>query len=84
MSFSKIVNSVKAQLASYSIQEKTQIFKEILDYPISIRDGVFYVYDKEYDNIRYSDYLNIREHWMSVQEFDKLYNYFEIVNKNDK
>jgi len=84
MSLLKIVNSVKSQLTAFSIQEKTQIFKEILDYPISIRDGVFYVHDKQYDDIRYSDYLNIREHWMSVHEFDKLYNYFEIVNKNDK
>lgn len=84
MSFLKIVNSVKAQLTAYSIQEKTQIFKEILDYPISIRDGVFYVYDKEYDNIRYSDYLNIREHWMNVHEFDKLYNYFENLSGKDK
>jgi hypothetical protein len=55
MRFLQVVNEVKNQLSAYSLQEKAQIFKEILQCPISIKDGVFYVSDKEYTNNRFSD-----------------------------
>jgi hypothetical protein len=84
MSFLQVVNEVKNQLSSRNLQEKAQIFIEVLRSPISIKDGVFYVSDKEYTENRFSDYLSIREHWMTMHEFDKLYNYFENVSKKDK
>ena len=84
MRFLQVVNEVKNQLSACSLQEKAQIFKEVLQSPISIKDGVFYVSNKEYTNSRFSDYLIIREHWMSMHEFDKLYSYFENVMKKDK
>jgi hypothetical protein len=84
MRFLQVVNEVKNQLSSCSLQQKAQIFKEVLQSPISIKDGVFYISDKEYNNNRFSDYLIIREHWMSMHEFDRLYIYFENLNKKDK
>jgi hypothetical protein len=77
MRFLQVVDEVKNQLSSFSIQEKASLFKEVLKCPISKKDGVFYISDKPYDDTRLSDYLQIREHWMSMQEFDALHTYFE-------
>ena len=84
MRFLQIVDLVKNQLNALPLKDKAILFKEVLEYPIHIKDGVFYVYNTEYTNVRFTDYLNIREHWMSMQEFDKLFNYFENLNKKDK
>jgi len=83
MRFLQVVNEVKNQLSACSLEKKVQIFKEVLGFPISIEDGVFYVSGKEYTNNRFSDYLIIREHWMSMHEFDKLYLYFENLGEKE-
>ena len=84
MRFLEVVDSVKNQLKSISLEEKIAIFREVLHCPVSIRDGTFFVSNKEYDIHRMNDYLSIREHWMSMHEFDKLFNYFENISKKDK
>jgi hypothetical protein len=80
----QVIEYVKNQLSNLFLEEKINIFKEVLNYPISVRDGVFYVYDKVYDRLRMNDYMQIQEHWMSMQNFDKLFNYFQNLNKKDK
>jgi hypothetical protein len=84
MRFLQVVDSVKNQLSAYSLQEKAQIFKDVLHCPITITDGIFYVSSKLYPEHRMKDYLSIREHWMNMHEFDRLFNYFENLKKNDK
>jgi Zn/Cd-binding protein ZinT len=76
MDFLKVVDEVKTQLSSFSVKQKAELFKEVLNYPISVKNGVFYVSGTAYDDVRLSDYLQIREHWMSMQELDTLHRYF--------
>ena len=77
MDFLKVVDEVKKQLNTFSIKQKAELFKEVLKYHISEKDGVFFISGNAYDNTRLSDYLKIREHWMSMQEFDVLHKHFE-------
>ena len=84
MRFLQVVDEVKNQLSAISIQEKAQLFKEVLNCPINYSDGVFYVSSKQYTESRMRDYLSIREHWMNMHEFDRLFNYFENLKKKDK
>lgn len=84
MRFLQVVDSVKNQLSAFPLQEKAQIFKEVLNCPITITDGVFYVSSKLYSENRMKDYLSIREHWMNMHEFDRLFNYFENLDQKDK
>ena len=76
MDFLHVIDSVKKSLNTLSIQEKTKLFKDVLNYPIDYIDGIFYVSSKEYSQDRIKDYLSIREYWMNLQEFNKLYYYF--------
>ena len=82
MKFLYVVEEVKTQIEAYSLQQKISLFKEVLNYPIDFRDGVFYVFGSPYDEDRMRDYLKIREHWMSMKEFDKLFMYFENTEDN--
>jgi len=84
MRFLQIVDSVKTQLNSYSVQEKVEIFKEVFNYPINYSDGVFYFSGNEYTEHRMSDYLSIRIHWMNMHDFNILFNYFENLKQKDK
>lgn len=84
MDILKVVDYVNTELSTLFLEEKINIFKEVLNYPISIRDGVFYVYDKAYDRTRMMDYMRIQENWISMQDFDKLHDYFQNLNKKDK
>lgn len=76
MGFLQVVDDVKDQLSVLSVQEKAKLFKDVLKYPITIEDGVYYIFNRSYDLAELSDYLKIREHWMSMSEFDKLFDYF--------
>ena len=84
MRFLQVVDDVKNQLNSYSFKEKIEIFKTVLNCPIYEKNGIFYLSEKEYDETKISDYLKIREHWMSMHEFDKLHNYFQNTKEKDK
>ena len=83
MEFLQVVKKVKEYLKTLSLQEKAILFKTLFQSPIEYKDGAFYLSDKEYTLNRTSDYFEIREHWMSMHEFDKLYEYIEINNKNE-
>jgi len=76
MGFLQVVDDVKDQLSILSVQEKAKLFKDVLKYPITIEDGVYYIFNRSYDLNELSDYLKIREHWMSMSEFDKVFDYF--------
>lgn len=82
MEFLQVVKKVKEYLKTLSLEEKAILFKTLFQSPIEYKDGVFYLSDKEYTLNRTSDYFEIREHWMSMHEFDKLYEY--IQNKIQK
>lgn len=81
MGFLQVVDEVKDQLSVLSIQEKAKLFKDVLKYPILIEDGVYSIFNRSYDLNELSDYLKIREHWMSMNEFDKLFDYFTKLSK---
>lgn len=76
MGFLQVVDDVKDQLSVLSVQEKAKLFKDVLKYPITIENEVYYIFNRSYDLNELSDYLKIREHWMSMSEFDKLFDYF--------
>jgi hypothetical protein len=83
MEFSQVVKIVKDYLITLTIEEKINLFVKMFNAPVSYKDGGFYLADTEYDINRMNDYFKIREHWMSVKEFDKLYEYIENSNKNE-
>lgn len=79
MEFFKVCAYVKEKLKEMSLEDKIILFKEFFRSPINYVDGAYFYTGKESDKNRVSDYLQIREHWMSMSEFNRLYNYF-----NDK
>lgn len=81
MGFLQVVDEVKNQLSVLTVQEKAKLFKDVLHYPINIEDNVFYISHKMYDFDGFSDYLKIREHWMCMSEFDRLYEYFAKLSR---
>lgn len=83
MEFLQVVKTVKDYLITLSIEQKIDLFNKLFESPVSHKDGVFYLSNKEYDFNRMSDYFKIREHWMSLKEFDKMYQYLENLNKNE-
>jgi hypothetical protein len=84
MDILQVIEYVKNELKLLSLEDKINLFKEVLNYPISNRDGIFYVYDKVYDRVRMNDYIQIQENWISIQNFDKLCLHFQNLNKKDK
>ena len=83
MEFLQVVKKVKEYLSKLSLQEKAILFNTLFQSPIEYKDGAFYLSNKEYSLGRTSDYFVIREHWMSMNEFDKLYKYIENKNENE-
>lgn len=81
MGFLLVVDEVKNQLSFLTVQEKAKLFRDVLYHFIDIRDNMYYVSGKPYTLEQFSDYLKIREHWMSMSEFDKLYEYFRNLSK---
>lgn len=81
MEFFKVCVYVKEKLKQMSVKDRTLLFKEFLRSPINYSDGVFYYNEKESTEHRISDYLQIREHWMGMSEYNRLYKYFN--DKND-
>jgi hypothetical protein len=83
MEFIKVIEEVKSHLSILSLQEKVLLLKNVCHAPLDYRDGAFYLNGKEYTEVRMSDYLKIKEHWMTVHEFDKIYLYLENTKKNE-
>ena len=81
MEFFKVCSYVKEKLKQMSVKDRTLLFKDLLRSPINYYDGAFYYNGKESTEIRISDYLQIRQHWMSMSEYNRLYNHFN--DKND-
>lgn len=77
MKFTEVCSVVKDRLKHMSLIEKVILFEEFFESPVKYKDGIFYYSGKESNETRVSDYLAIREHWMNVHEFDKLYYYFK-------
>ena len=81
MEFLQVVKNVKEYLKMLSLQEKVILFNTLFNSPIEYKDGAFYLSGKEYTTNRVNDYFSIREHWMSMHEFDKLNQYIENKKK---
>jgi hypothetical protein len=77
MKFSEVCDSVKLKLKEMPLEDKILLLKDMFRCPIDYKDGVYYFNTMPSDKVRISDYLQIREHWMSMNEFDRLYNYFK-------
>jgi hypothetical protein len=76
----QICNHVNEKLNKLSLEERIKIFKDLLNYPVDYIDEVYYHNGSISDKEIVSSYLQIRQHWMRMQEFDKLFEYF----KNEK
>lgn len=83
MDFIKVVEEVKQYLSTITLQEKILLLKNVCHAPLDHRDGVFYLNGKEYTEVRMRDYFKIREHWMSLHEFDKIYIYIQNTKKKE-
>jgi len=77
MKFTEVCSFVKDRLKTMPLKEKVTLFKVIFESPIKYENETYYYSDKESNETRVSDYIAIREHWMNVHEFDKLYYYFK-------
>lgn len=79
MEFFKVCGYVKEHLKQMSVEDKTLLFKDLMRSPINYVDGAYYYTGRESTKTIVSDYLQIREHWLSMSEYNRLYKHF-----NDK
>ena len=77
MKFTEVCCFVNDKLKQMSLKDRVILFDEFFKSPISYKDGTFFYNGIESNETRISDYLSIRQHWMSVGEFDKLYTHFK-------
>lgn len=77
MKFTEVCSFVKDRLENMSLIERVIIFNKLFKSPVSYKDGIFFYNDEESNETRISDYLSIKQHWMSVGEFDTLYIHFK-------
>lgn len=67
---------VKDNLKKLSLQEKINVFREILNWNVQQDNSTFCYDGKEVNELNMTDYLEIRQNWLSITEIDKLYKYF--------
>lgn len=76
MEFQKVTAAVNKKLNEMTTSEKVILLKTLFNFPIDYKDDVFYYGVHEWDENRMKDFLTINTHWMSVREFDRIYDYF--------
>jgi hypothetical protein len=76
MEFSKVTKEVNEKLKSMSLEDRVSLFKNLFNYPIDYKDGVYSYGAHEWDETRMSDFLEVNMHWMSVKEFDYIHYHF--------
>lgn len=81
MEFSKICEFVDKNLNLLSLEKKITIFHDILKCPVKYTYCKYYYYDQEWDETKMKDFLAINQHWLTVRDYDKLYNYFSDVSE---
>lgn len=84
MEFLNVCENVKTHLKQMPLEEKVILFKDFFRSPINYKDGTFFYSGLSSNKTEVSAYLQIREHWMSMQEFDRLNDYFTNLDKLDK
>jgi hypothetical protein len=80
MEFDKVTTAVKKKLSEMSLIDKVLLFKQLFNFPIDYKDGVFEYGSHEWDENRMKNFMEINMHWMTVREFDKMYYHFEKNN----
>lgn len=76
MEFEKVTAAVNKKLSEMSTQDKVLLLKKLFNFPIDYKDGVYSYGTHEWDENRMKDFLTINTHWMTVREFDRIYDYF--------
>ena len=77
MEFEKVTAVVNKKLNEMPLSEKVLLLKQLFNFPIDYKEGVYYYGVHEWDENRMKDFLTINMHWMSVREFDRIYHHFE-------
>lgn len=78
MQFSEISKKVDDKLKTISLEEKINVFNEVLKFPISYKDGVYVYLGENCDEVKMRDFIEISQHWLSVKEYDKLHQHFKL------
>lgn len=73
MEISKLTQFVDEELNKLTTEQKVLLFKELFDYPLAFKEGIYYYGHHQWDETRMKDFLSISQHWMTIQEYDKVF-----------
>jgi hypothetical protein len=81
MQISKLTQVVDEKLNKMSVKEKLFLFKELFQYPLDFKDEIYYYGHHEWDELKMSDFLSISQNWLTIPEYEKLYDF---LNEKEK
>jgi hypothetical protein len=81
MEFLHLCEYVDGRLNLMSLEQKVILFRDVLGFPIDLTYNKYKYYDTIWDETRMNDFMRISEHWLTVNEYDKLNYYFMNLSK---
>lgn len=81
MGFEQISEYVDVKLSTFNLDQKVLLFRDVLGYPVDFSLNKYFYLGQEWTDLRMKDFLSITQHWLSVKEYDKLYEHLKKLNE---
>jgi len=82
MNFTQISDYVDSRLSTMELDQKVLLFKEVLKCPVDVTFNKYTYLGQEWTEVRMKDFMSITQHWLSVKQYDMLYEHFKKLNES--